>query len=66
MMGEENKIRLKIIKSTYHFHYEGNMLAETLNAAHGISGFRGTQFEHRLPNLDRPLPVNAFINGLRD
>jgi len=66
MMGEENKINLKIIKIVYRFQYEGNVLAEALNAAHGISGFRGTQFEHRLPNLDRSFPLSAFINGLRD
>ena len=41
------QMRLKIIKIIYHFHYEGNVLAVTLNDAHGISGFRGTQFEHR-------------------
>ena len=58
-------MRLKIINIIYHFHYEGNVLAEILNVAHGISGFRGTQFEHHLPNLDTPLPLSAFINGLR-
>jgi hypothetical protein len=39
--------KIKIIKIIYRFHYEGNVLAETLNFAHGISGLRGTQFEHR-------------------
>ena len=57
-------MRLKIIKIIYHCRYEGNFLAETPNVAHGMSGFRGTQFGHRLPKLNRSLLPSAFINGL--
>jgi len=36
---------LSINKIIYHFHYEGNVLSASLDVAHGISGFRGKQFE---------------------
>jgi len=42
--GRKIKMRFKIIEIIYHLHYEGNVLAVTLNDAHGISGFHGTQF----------------------
>ena len=50
-MFEDGAVDSKAIENyqsyIYHFHCEENVLAETLNVAHGIPRFRGTQFERR-------------------
>jgi hypothetical protein len=51
-MGRKIKLRLKISKIIYHFHYERNVLAETLNVAHGISGFSRTLNTACLSQID--------------